>query len=325
MRSIAGRPRRWRLVATTGMLAALLLAAACGGDGTPDDGSPGGSPTPGTAPTTTDGLTDVSCVDGEYRVGEWSVPRTGEPATVAGLAAAAAGDDCAVLRIRFTGTAPGVDVVRLPVVNETYLRFTGGGTVSAVPVGPVPEDVIQPGFALLDHALIGYDDQGLHVHVGHGLHPDVSARVVLADRHVDVYFRLARAEDGFSEVDWAGDANPVALRSASDLRLAMLNAYIGDFATPGEIHFGGPVTVVGYAKAPESGVMVRVYADDTLVCEQAVHASGPPYLFSRFGYRDEGCLVDERSRTWTVEVGWPDAPDGPGLWQRYDFTWVTEL
>ena len=79
---------------------------------------------------------------------------------------------------------------------------------------------------------------------------------------------------------------------------------------------GGVIAVEGYARAPESTVVVRVHQGDRLVCSRALTALGPPYLFSYFGFSD---CVGLPAGHYEVQVGWADpAGAGADVWQWYE-------
>jgi hypothetical protein len=251
-----------------------------------------------------------SCEEGEFRVGEWYQPREGDAASLLGISADG-GDDCVRVRIEFSGPAPGVRVWRYSALTETAIRFEPrppGG--SDVPYGPVSPDLIWPGSALLSTAMVTHDGLGLTVKAFHGSRTDLAARVVLADRHVDVFFRPVRSSDTRLADTWPGSihSGPVTGLPAQGLAIT----YVSGSGSDGT----GTIVVEGYAKAPESTVVLRVYQREHLACEQVTTALGPPYLFSYFGF--SGCTT-LRAGHYDVQVGWAD-PAGPrfDVWQWYE-------
>jgi hypothetical protein len=250
----------------------------------------------------------ISCEEGEFRTGEWWQPREGAAASLVGISAA--GDDgCVRLRIEFGERAPGVRVWRYPVMNTSAIRFApspGGGL--DVPYGPVGPDLIWPESALLRTAMVTHDGLGLTVKAFHGTRTDLAARVVLADRHIDVYFRVARAADPRLGGAWEGStlAEMVTGMPVRGLAVTHVSGALG----------GGVIAVEGYARAPESTVVVRVHQGDRLVCSRALTALGPPYLFSYFGFSD---CVGLPAGHYEVQVGWADpAGAGADVWQWYE-------
>lgn len=239
-----------------------------------------------------------TCGSGEFRIGDWLESAGGDPGDVSGISAAG-DDECARLRISFDGPVPGVRLWRPSAADHTSISLAPGGEGHPPPYGPVDPDLLWPDLELLSAAMLTYDGTGLAVKALHGGHTDVAARAVLAEHHVDVYFRSAHPDDLRVNDRWHGGPRHVEVTGAPESGLAVLHAAGYDDAGD-----GGWVRVEGYAKSPESNVVMRVHEryGDGLICEQILIAAGPPYLFSWFG---ETCAVP-RDGPYHVQVGWSD-------------------
>lgn len=299
----------YRLRAATVLGAVAMLVAVnagCDPEGSPTSGGPSSPPASTVEPVAGgDGPPASECDVHDFRLGSWEVPGAAEPGAVSGIAAA--GDaSCARLRISFDGPAPGVRVWRPSEGNHTYVSLTAD-FVAVDPVGPVEHDLLWPQLALLSTAVLTADQGGLTVVAIHGDHFDVAARAVVAERHVDVHFRSAAPDDVAVDDVWPGGPHHLEVVGVSDQGLVVTHT---------GAHDGDWVVIQGYAKAPESYVVVRVQvAGLGVVCDRDLQAAGPPYLFSWF---HDACQVPF-PHDYLIQVGWPGVA-GPthDVWQWYD-------
>lgn len=306
---------------SAGVGAAPAESPAAEGDtsgGAGSDGSPGNGGDTGDAG---DGGEDGSehlpaqgCAASGFRVGDWRERQDGDPGTVSGISASG-NDECVRLRVSFDGPAPGVRVWRPSAANHSSVNLLAGDAAEGEAPGPVTPDLLWPELDLLSAAMLTSDGTGLAVKAIHGSHTDVAARLALAPEHVDIYFRPAHPDDPREHDRWQGGPRHVQVTGVPEDGLAVLHvAGYDDDEGP-----GGWVRVEGYARAPESNVVLRVYeADgDGLICERPLLALGPPYLLSWFG---DACAVP-RDGAYDVQLGWSD-PAGPDrdVWRWYEVT-----
>ncbi len=300
-----------RIIAVLSVTSLLAMAAA--GCGSRADGSgdqpPTHPPTPIVEATVApagggDAASGTACAAGEFRLGTWEQPGAASPGRVTGLAAS--GDAaCAQLRISFDGPAPGVKVWRPSEGNHTYVTLLAD-FVDIEPVGPVESDLLLPELALLSTAILTSDQGGLTVVAIHDDHTDVAAQAQVTGAHVDVYFRTAQAGDARVDDTWPGGPHHLELLGETDQGLLITyTSYDGEW-----------VITQGYAKAPESHVVVRVQVSGLgVACDQTPTTAGPPYLYSWF---HDACRVP-MPHDYLIQVGW-HSPAGPldDVWQWYD-------
>lgn len=299
---------RRRAAAVFGVAGVLLAVnAGCDPQGSATgSGAPSSTPSDSTVEPVADGGPPATeCdVDG-FQLGNWEVSGAGAPGPVSGIAAS--GDaSCVRLRINFDGPAPGVTVWRPSDGNHTYVRLAAD-FVAVDPVGPVDDDLLWPELDLLSSAILTSDQGGITVVAVHGDHADVAARAVVAERHVDVYFRAAAPGDASVDDVWPGGPHHLEVAGVGEQGLIVTHtgAYDGEW-----------VVVQGYAKAPESHVEVRVQVTgEGVLCHRSLQAAGPPYLFSWF---HDACQVPIPNN-YLIQVGWPGVT-GPtdDVWQWYE-------
>lgn len=298
------RVRVATVLGAVGMLVAVTAGCEEGID--PAGGSPtGGPPASGEPVADGDGPPVSECDVDDFRLGTWEEPGAAAVGRVTGIAAEGEAA-CAHLRIDFDGPAPGVRVWRPSEGNHTYVSLTAD-FVDVDPIGPVEEDLLWPELALLSTAILTADQAGITVVAIHGDHTDVAARAVVGAQHVDVYFRSAASGDPRVDDEWPGGPHHLAVTDESDQRLVVTHTGAAD---------GEWVLIQGYAKAPESSVVVRVQVTGLgVACDHDLQAAGPPYLFSWF---HDACQVT-MPYDYKIQVGWA-SPAGPSddVWQWYE-------
>lgn len=303
---------RQRVAVALGV-ASLLMSTGCGaggddptGNGPSATGTPTATGSPAVEPVTgDDGPAGAGCATGEFQLGAWDLPGATEPGRVTGLAADGDGS-CARLRISFDGPAPGVKVWRPSEGNHTYVSLAADFP-NVDPAGPVENDLLWPDLALLSTAILTSDRAGLTVAAIHGDRMDVAARAQVAEQHVDIYFRTAQSGDARVNDTWPGGPHHLELAGETDQGLLVTHTGTSD---------GEWVLIQGYAKSPESNVVVRVQLSGLgVACDHEQLAAGPPYLYSWF---HDACQVPFPD-DYLIQVGW-HSPAGPtqDVWQWYD-------
>ncbi len=227
---------------------------------------------------------------GQFATGRWSSNSPGTTSTFA-LLTADTGGPCESVQIGFDAVAPTVEMMRIPYLNYTVIRFN----TDQVAMAPGP-DALSPGGGLVTGVVAFQDSNGPAVLVRHPSGVAVAARSVVSSNSVTIEFRAAQDSDLTHDGAFGGEPYDFGFDGSPEAGLVV--------ALATELEASGEIGVLGYARAPEATLVVRVWDGPVLVDDTAVMTEGPAYSYGRFWHT---LLVP--NGTYTVEVGW-DSPSG---------------
>ncbi len=248
-------------------------------------------------------VTPTSECDGAFSMGRWDVAGAGTSGTAADLSVDTSGT-CETVTITLDGAAPTVEVTRIPFLDWTMVRFDTG----EVPMWPAPDLVIAGG-DVVSGAVAFHDSFGPGLYVTHPIGLEVAADVTVDGDTVSVEFRESEPGDLTVDAGWGGEPYSQQMGGLPEDGLVVLLAT--------ELEGSGEIGVLGYARAPEANVVVRIWDGDTLLDETPLIAEGPADSYGRYDHR----WFAPTNGTYTVEVGW----DSPSDMDEFDVWYSTDV
>lgn len=231
----------------------------------------------------------LACSD-DFAMGRWTTTNVGSSGTPTSLAIDTAGS-CETVTVVMDATTPSIDITRVPFLNWTMLRFDTANMATM----PNPDLVTVDGDVVLG-ALTFHDSNGPGVFISHPLGVEVAANVLIDGDTVTVEFRSSQGGDATMDAGWGGEPYSLPIGGLPQDGLAVILAT--------ELEASGEIGIVGYARAPEANVVIRIWDGGVLVDEVAVLTEGPAYAYGRFSHN-----AFVANGTYTVEIGW-DSPSG---------------
>jgi hypothetical protein len=266
-----------------------------------DDLAVAPTPTPTAEPIDDLAAPSIECSD-DFAMGRWTTPNAGTTGTPTSLSVDTAGS-CETVTITMDATTPNVDITRIPFLNWTMLRFDTDN-VAAMP-GP---DLVTVDGDIVLGALAFHDNNGPGVFISHPIGLEIAADVVVDGDTVTVEFRASENGDTAIDAGWGGEPYSLPIGGLPHAGLAVMLVT--------ELEASGEIGVVGYARAPEANVVIRIWEGDIIVHEAAVLAQGPAYSYGKFSHN-----AFLPNGDYTVEIGW----DSPSDLEELDVWYSTDV
>lgn len=243
----------------------------------------------------------VEC-EGAFTMGRWNVAGAGTSGTATDLSVDTSGS-CETVTVTLDGAAPSMEVTRIPFLDWTMVRFDTG----EVPAWPAPDPVMAGG-DIVTGAVAFHDSFGPGLYVTHPNGVEVAVEVTIDGDTITVDFRESEPGDASVDAGWGGEPYSQQMGGLPEDGLVVLLAT--------ELEGSGEIGVLGYARAPEANVVVRIWDGDGLLEETPLIAEGPAYSYGRYDHR----WFAPTNGTYTVEVGWdsPSDMDEFDVWYRTD-------